>query len=212
MTDTLVDAQTRPAAARTSTAFREALLDRFRAQAAGQDLWVFGYASLLWRPEFEAQEQHITRVWGWHRALKMWSRLNRGSPECPGLVFALLPGGSCQGVAYRVALEQADEVLVRLWEREMPMDVYTPSWLPCNTPAGQFKALAFTLPRSSPSFTGQLPAETYRHIFQNASGRFGTTLDYARQTHESLQAHGIEDRALAALLRHADHGPTPSKT
>jgi cation transport protein ChaC len=49
-----------------------------------------------------------------------------------------------------------------------------------------------------------LPAETYRQIFQQACGRFGTTLDYARQTYESLQAHGIEDRALAVLLRHAD--------
>jgi cation transport protein ChaC len=66
------------------------------------------------------------------------------------------------------------------------------------------QALAFTLPRSSPSFTGQLPPETYRKIFQQACGRFGTTLDYARQTYDSLRAHGIEDRALATLLRHAD--------
>jgi cation transport protein ChaC len=189
----------------TGPVYQAALLDRFRAQcAAGQDLWVFGYASLLWRPEFEAQEQHISRVWGWHRALKMWSRLNRGCPECPGLVFALLPGGSCQGVAFRVAREQADEVLQRLWAREMPMDIYTPCWLPCNTPRGPVKALAFTLPRSSPSFTGQLPPQTYRQIFRQARGRFGTTLDYAQQTYESLLAHGIEDRALAALLRHAD--------
>ena len=211
MTDTPAEATSQRDGAALSTAFQGALLDQFRAQVAGQDLWVFGYASLLWRPEFEAQEQHISRVWGWHRALKMWSRLNRGSPECPGLVFALLPGGSCQGVAYRVDREQADEVLVRLWEREMPMDVYTPSWLPCNTPQGPVKALAFTLPRSSPSFTGQLPAETYRQIFQQASGRFGTTLDYARRTYESLQAHGIEDRALAALLRHADEKHRPAQ-
>jgi cation transport protein ChaC len=188
----------------TPTHFKGDLLDHFRAQTAGQDLWVFGYASLLWRPEFEAQEQHLSRVWGWHRALKMWSRLNRGSPECPGLVFALLPGGSCQGVAYRVARDQADAVLVRLWEREMPMDIYTPSWLPCATPQGPVRALAFTLPRSSPSYTGHLPAERYRQIFEQACGRFGTTLDYALQTYRSLQAHGIEDRALAALLRHAD--------
>jgi len=185
--------------------FQRDVLDRFRAQcAAGQDLWVFGYASLLWRPEFEAQEQHLSQVWGWHRALKMWSRLNRGSPECPGLVFALVRGGSCRGVVYRIAPEQADEVLTRLWAREMPMDVYTPSWLQCNTPRGPVQALAFTLPRSSPSFTGQLPADTYRQIFQQACGRFGTTLDYARQTYDSLRLHGIEDRALAALLRHAD--------
>ena len=137
MTDTPADATSQRDGAALCTAFQGVLLDQFRTQVAGQDLWVFGYASLLWRPEFEAQEQHISRVWGWHRALKMWSRLNRGSPECPGLVFALLPGGSCQGVAYRVDRDQADEVLVRLWEREMPMDVYTPSWLPCNTPQGQ---------------------------------------------------------------------------
>lgn len=205
MTDTAP--QDRPAnlAEPAAPVFKADLLERFRAQcAAGQDLWVFGYASLLWRPEFEAQEQHISRVWGWHRALKMWSRLNRGCPECPGLVFALLPGGSCQGVAYRVAKEQADEVLLRLWAREMPMDVYSPVWLPCHTPQGAVKALSFTLPRSSPNFTGQLPAQTYRHIFQQACGRFGTTLDYAQQTYESLRAHGIEDRALAALLRHAE--------
>jgi cation transport protein ChaC len=204
MTDTPASALGSPTAAGHAFAFEGALLAQFRAQTAGQDLWVFGYASLLWRPEFEPQEQHITRVWGWHRALKMWSRLNRGSPECPGLVFALLPGGSCQGVAYRVARDQADSVLVRLWEREMPMDVYTPTWLPCSTPQGPVKALAFTLPRSSPSFTGQLPPETYRQIFQKASGRFGTTLDYARQTYDSLLAHGIKDPSLAALLRHAD--------
>lgn len=204
MTDIQAVTAQAPAADSSPTYFNGALLDHFRAQTVGQDLWVFGYASLLWRPEFEAEEQHLTRVWGWHRALKMWSHLNRGSPECPGLVFALLPGGSCQGVAYRVARDQAETVLVRLWEREMPMDVYTPNWLPCATPQGTVRALAFTLPRSSPSYTGHLPAERYRQIFQQACGRFGTTLDYALQTYLSLQAHGIEDRALAALLRHAD--------
>lgn len=192
-----------PLSGKVSIAFRRDLLERFRSQTSGQDLWVFGYASLLWRPEFEALEQHVCRVWGWHRALQMWSRLNRGTPECPGLVFALLRGGSCRGVVYRVAQSEADEVLQRLWAREMPMDVYTHSWLPCQTPHGPVKALAFTLPRNSASFTGPLPAETYRHIFQNASGRFGSTLDYARQTYDSLLAHGIHDRALAALLRHA---------
>ena len=133
----------------------------------------------------------------------MWSRLNRGSPQCPGLVFALLPGGSCQGVVYRVAQEQADAVLTRLWAREMPMDVYTPCWLPCATPQGPVKALAFTLPRSSPSFTGELSEARVRQILAESRGHYGTTLDYARQTYDSLQALGIEDRALRALLAHA---------
>ena len=177
-------------------------LDALQAQhPAGQDLWVFGYASLIWRPEFEASEAHLTRVHGWHRALKMWSRINRGSPECPGLVFALLRGGSCAGMAYRVHARDAQEVLARLWAREMPMSVYEPRWLSCPTPHGTVRALAFTLPRQHPSHTGPLSEKRLREIFQHASGRFGSTRDYAEQTLQALRAIGIEDRALARLIQ-----------
>ena len=177
-------------------------LDALQAQhRAGQDLWVFGYASLIWRPEFEATEAHLTRVHGWHRALKMWSRINRGSPECPGLVFALLRGGSCAGMVYRVPARDAQEVLTRLWEREMPMSVYEPRWLPCPTPHGTVRALAFTLAREHPSYTGNLSAARLREIFQHATGRFGSTRDYAEQTLQALRAIGIEDRALARLIQ-----------
>ena len=78
---------------------------------ASQDLWIFGYASLIWRPEFDILEQHLTQVQGWHRALKMWSRLNRGTPECPGLVFALLSGGSCQGMVFRTPAKQVKQTI-----------------------------------------------------------------------------------------------------
>ncbi len=175
---------------------------RHHAGARG-DLWVFGYASLIWRPDFHHADRHPTRVTGWHRALAMWSRVNRGTPEQPGLVFALLPGGSCRGVVYRVPRAQALDVLSTLWAREMPTGVYDPRWLPCATPQGTVRALAFTLSRRSPSHTGALSAAQYRDIFRHAHGRYGSTLDYARQTHDSLLAHGIHDRRLAALLAHA---------
>ena len=179
---------------------KDALLSQW---PASQDLWVFGYASLIWRPEFEVIESHLTKVQGWHRALKMWSRLNRGTPECPGLVFALLSGGSCQGMVFRTPAADVEETIEKLWFREMPNSVYTPRWLQCATPQGPVNALAFTLPRSSPSYTGDLSPAQYRHIFQSAKGRYGTTLDYAQETMNSLQQHGIQDKALAALLEHA---------
>ena len=78
------------------------------------DLWVFGYASLIWRPEFESVEERPATVYGWHRALEMRSRVNRGTPECPGLVFALVPGGSCRGKVYRVEEHRAEIELNRL--------------------------------------------------------------------------------------------------
>ena len=177
----------------------------WQRQAGGHaDLWVFGYGSLIWRPDFDYTERHASRVRGWHRALAMWSRVNRGTPELPGLVFALLPGGSCQGMVYRVPRRHAEAVFDTLWAREMPSGVYDPRWLPCATPHGPVPALAFTLSRRSPSFTGELAPEQYRHIFRHASGRYGTTLDYARQTLDTLRAHGIHDRRLGALLALAD--------
>jgi cation transport protein ChaC len=179
---------------------REALLANW---PPSQDLWIFGYASLIWRPEFEILEQHPTKVQGWHRALKMWSRLNRGTPECPGLVFALLSGGSCQGLVFRTPARQVRQTIEQLWLREMPNSVYTTRWLQCPTPQGPVNALAFTLPRSSPSYTGNLSPAQYQHIFQNATGRYGTTLDYAKETFHSLKQQGIHDKALEALLQHA---------
>jgi len=179
---------------------REALLANWPPR---QDLWIFGYASLIWRPEFEILEQHPTKVQGWHRALKMWSRLNRGTPECPGLVFALLSGGSCQGLVFRTPAMQVRQTIEQLWLREMPNSVYTTRWLQCPTPQGPVNALAFTLPRSSPSYTGNLSPAQYQHIFQNATGRYGTTLDYAKETFQSLKQQGIHDKALEALLQHA---------
>lgn len=182
-------------------------LEQWRSLGPGADIWVFGYASLVWRPEFEAAEQRIATVYGYHRCLNMFSRVNRGTPERPGLVFALMPGGSCTGMALRLPHHQVEAAMPALWAREMPNPVYDPQWLPCRTAQGVVPALAFTLSRRSPNHTGPLSDAQYREIFQHARGRYGSTLDYARQTLEGLRAHGIEDRALARLLRLADDLP-----
>ncbi|VTU24522.1 putative protein involved in cation transport [Variovorax sp. SRS16] len=181
------------------------MLDRVIDEWGGHhDLWLFGYGSLIWRPDFDFSERHPARVHGWHRALKMWSRVNRGTVENPGLVFGLLSGGSCRGMVFRIPMAEVLETLGRLWLREMPTGVYDPRWLDCDMPHGTVRALAFTLSRRSPNFTGELSEERYRHIFANAAGRYGTSLDYAQQTLLELRRHGIHDAALARLVRLAE--------
>ncbi len=171
-----------------------------QAASKAQGLWVFGYASLIWRPEFDYTDRRPARVHGWHRALHMWSRINRGTPDCPGLVFAMLPGGSCQGMAFHIAHAQVPQVLEQLWAREMPTGVYDPRWLRCSTAQGAVSALAFTLSRSSPNYCGLLSDAQYAQIFKNAVGRYGSTVDYAQQTYDGLLREGIRDRALEQLL------------
>ena len=176
-------------------------LEAIRHQWGGKtDLWVFGYASLIWRPEFAYDEQRFALARGYHRALKMWSTFNRGTPEQPGLVFGLLPGGSCKGMVFRIPRASVEAALVPLWEREMPNAVYDPRWLQCQTQDGIVSALAFTLSKTSPDHTGELPDCTYQKIFAEANGRYGSTRDYARQTYEALKNLGIHDRALGELL------------
>ena len=164
------------------------------------DLWVFGYASLIWRPEFESLERRPATVHGWHRALEMRSRVNRGTPERPGLVFALISGGSCRGFAYRIAQDRVDHELERLWAREMPTGVYDPKWLACHTPQGRVDALAFVLSRRSPSFIGPMADEQMLEILRSASGRYGRTLDYMLDTAAALRGHGIRDTQLDRLV------------
>jgi cation transport protein ChaC len=137
----------------------------------------------------------------------MRSRINRGTPECPGLVFALVPGGSCRGIAYRIGQHRVATELERLWAREMPSGVYDPKWVTSRTPQGAVRALAFTLSRTSPAHMGPLPDQQMVEVLRCAAGRYGSTLDYLLETANSLRGCGIRDRdveRLVALARQHD--------
>ncbi len=176
-------------------------LHLLRAQWRGvKERWVFGYASLIWRPEFEAAEHRPALVHGWHRALRMRSRINRGTPQQPGLVFALLPGGACRGVVYRFRPDSAEEELERLWAREQPTGVYDARLLPCRTPHGTVPALAFTLSRRSESCLPRLPDDEILHILRHARGRYGSTLEYLARTATALRERGLRDREIERLM------------
>ncbi len=184
------------AAPRDTAALLARTLAQWRGDGAPQDLLLFAYGSLIWRPDFEYTESRLARVQGYHRALRMRSRVNRGCPEQPGLVLALLSGGSCRGLVFRVPAANGEAVLRQLWEREMPNGVYEPRWLQCETAAGPWRALAFTLSRRSPSWTGEIADTDLLHIFSHARGRYGTTLEYLMRTVQGLREHGIRDAEL----------------
>ena len=100
----------------------------------------------------------------------------------------------------RVGREQASEVLEALWQREMPTGVYDPRWLPCVTPHGRVRALAFTLSRKSPQHTGRLSDNQMLDILRHARGRYGTTLEYLVCTARCLAERGVRDREIERLL------------
>ncbi len=158
--------------------------------------WVFGYASLLWSPAFDPAETRPALLHGWHRAFRMRSRVNRGTAERPGLVFALLAGGACRGQVYRLQPDNAEAEIERLWAREMPTGVYDARVLRCRTAVGMVSALAFTLSRRSESLMGPMSDAESVAVLRHAKGRNGSTLDYLVQTARALREHGVVDREI----------------
>lgn len=201
--------------ASTASAFRR-LTDQEREASlhlalthwdGNQDVWVFGYGSLVWRPEFDFLEQRTARLHGYHRALCLWSRINRGTPEKPGLVFGLDRGGSCRGMAFKIAAHTVPTTLQALWRREMPSGAYIPKWLACYTDQGIVKALTFTMNRNNSAYVRDLPAERLISIVKNAHGSYGPCVEYVLETADALKLVGVHDAKLDAIVRQLRHIP-----
>ena len=105
---------------------------------------MFAFGSLIWNPAFHFVERRTARIHGFHRQFCLWARAGRGSPEKPGLMLSLVTGGSCTGVAYRLARRAAATELDVLWRREMATMAYRPVWTTARTPEGPEPAIAFS--------------------------------------------------------------------
>lgn len=164
-----------------------------------KNIWIFGYGSLVWRPEFAFEETRHATLTGYSRALCLWSCVNRGTPEQPGLVFGLKQGGICEGRVYRIPNEDIVGQFRKLWLREMPSESYTPMWLPCETTEGTIKALVFVMDTQTNAYTGELSEEETLEIVLNASGSYGPCHEYVTQTSDALARAGIKDDYLVYL-------------
>lgn len=173
-------------------------------------LWLFGYGSLIWNPEVTYDRRVTARVHGYHRRLCLWSRVNRGTLDSPGLVAGLDRGGACSGVAYRLPASTAGAELERLWEREMFMGSYAPRWLDCRLKSeadkpSRVSALAFVVRRDANNYAGKLSESEILAVFaRGSSGRYGTSLDYLVKTVSALREHGLRDPYLERLARNAE--------
>lgn len=168
-------------------------------------VWVFGYGSLMWRPGFEFAERRIARLHGYHRHFCVWSHRYRGSPKVPGLVLGLDRGGSCRGVAYRIAPDRAEEVLAYLHEREMITGVYRPSRLGMTVvdddgAARGITAQCYVVDRTHPQYAGALSQEELAALVIQGVGTAGPCREYLVNTVGHLKELAIPDRRLERML------------
>jgi glutathione-specific gamma-glutamylcyclotransferase len=165
------------------------------------DFWVFGYGSLMWRPGFDHVEAVAARLPGAHRALCIYSWVHRGTKEHPGLVLGLDRGGSCRGVAYRLADKNREAVIAYLRERELVTDVYREVWRQVILADDNRKVLALTyvVDRSHIQYAGNLSRPKLLAQVQSSVGKSGGNAEYVINTVRHLRAAGITDETLEWL-------------
>ena len=169
---------------------------------ADEDLWVFAYGSLMWRPGFVFLERLPARMIGVHRALCVFSFVHRGTPERPGLVLGLDHGGNCRGIAYRVAAGKRAATIDYLRAREQVTMVYRESrramWLKDN-PQQCVAGLCYLVDRRHAQYAGRLSLDRQLQHVRQGHGKSGANRDYVIETVKALEALGLRESALHKL-------------
>lgn len=159
----------------------------------------------MWRPDFEYLEKRPALMFGAHRRLCVRSFLYRGTPEKPGLVLGLDYGGSCVGMAFKVASEMEADVRKNLRAREMVNNAYIETHRTVRLGGGksgaQVDALCYLVNRDHQQYAGHLPLDEQAYIVRNSSGGSGPNEEYVHNTCLHLREMGIRDRHLEELLK-----------
>lgn len=169
-------------------------------------LWIFGYGSLVWKPDFAYRKSKIGHVKGYKRRFWHGDDFYRGDKEKPGRVVTLVEDKeACTwGVAYEVTGSQVEESLQYLNVREVEAGGYvteTVEFIPKDEGQGSILALVYIATSDNPIYLG--PASP-RHIAAQiaiCSGSTGHNMEYLVRLAEFMRLHWpeVDDRHLFAI-------------
>jgi len=182
---------------------RRASLKAIRTSVSpGQDAWIFAYGSLMWNPAIHVVETQKAHLRGYHRIFGLKISAARATLDKPGLMLGIDRGGSCTGVAHRIAAQEVESELSILWMREMLSGAYEPRWVSADIEQrGRTRVLTFVINRYHPRYVGQLNEAEVALRIASAQGPVGTNRDYLYRTIEHLDYLAIEDGPMHSLAR-----------
>lgn len=184
---------------------RDEWVRRVVAEAPARDaVWVFGYGSLIWNPAFHWCEKRRGIVDGYHRSFCMWTKLGRGTEENPGLMLGLEPGGTCNGLAYRIAEDQVETELDIVFRRELLSYAYIPTWVDVKCDDGDVRAITFVMDQTHERHVKDIDEDTMVRHLATAIGPLGPNCEYLYDLVEHLELLAYEDpqmKRLADLVR-----------
>ncbi len=174
------------------------------ALAPDESVWVFGYGSLIFRPDFPFRQARTALLSGYARRFWQGSPDHRGTPERPGRVVTLVPseGAEVWGVAYEVSAESRDEVLRSLDHREKEGYVrLVVELLGPDRTRWTSTGLVYLATSDNPQWLGPASEEAIAREVAERRGPSGENRDYVLRLAEALRALGAEDAHVFAIER-----------
>lgn len=168
---------------------------------SNDDLWVFGYGSLMWNPGFDHDEAVVATLPEYHRSFCMRSIHHRGTEDHPGLVLALdeMAGAHCQGLAFRARPGTYDKTMADLRERELVSSAYLEKQLMIDLRDGRrVQAVTYVIDPEHVQYC-QIELVEQARIIASAVGGRGPNTEYLYNTASHLTELGIEDKDLSWL-------------
>lgn len=189
---------------------REEMRRKALAPYAGQDIWIFGYGSLMWDPAIYFSEVRRARLCGYHRSFCLVDRSGgRGTEAAPGAMAGLGKGGTCEGLVFRIPAARAEVETEVIWRREMIAPCYDAVFAPVETAHGTVDALCFVADPEADMIDIDLPHADRVRYLATGTGLLGTSREYLENTIAGCRELGIEDPDLDALLAEVEAWPAP---
>jgi len=165
-----------------------------------ENIWLFGYGSLIWNPDIPYIDLSVARLNGFVRRFWQGSHDHRGTQQMPGRVVTLVPceQGHCDGIAYLVSEQNANKVFKQLDYREkngyeqLSIDL---SLLTDNSKIG----ITYIAKETNQAFLGSASMQSIAAQIISCSGPSGENKDYLFQLANSLREYNFIDEHVFEL-------------